>query len=80
MLKHVPAKQLSMKPIEELSKRIRQYSREEMQGFVLRFATDFLRLAPGFARRGAFDDVHGTVQPDHRRAGARAFADEQQAL
>jgi len=44
VLKHVPAKQLSLKPIEELSRKIRKYSREEMQGFVLRFATDFLRL------------------------------------
>jgi len=44
VLKHVPAKQLSLKPIEELSKKIRRYSREEMRGLVLRFATDFLRL------------------------------------
>jgi len=44
VLKHVPAKQLSLKPIEELAKKIRKYSREEMQGLVLRFATDFLRL------------------------------------
>ena len=44
VLKHVPAKKLSLKPIEELSRKIRKYSREEMQAFVLRFATDFLRL------------------------------------
>jgi class 3 adenylate cyclase len=44
VLKQVPAKRLSEKPIEELSKKIRRYSRDEMMGLVLRFATDFLRL------------------------------------
>jgi hypothetical protein len=44
VIKQVPAKKLSLKAIEELSKKIRRYSREEMQSFVLRFATDFLRL------------------------------------
>jgi hypothetical protein len=44
VIKQVPAKKLSLKNIEELSKKIRRYSREEMQAFVLRFATDFLRL------------------------------------
>ena len=44
VLKQVPAKQLSAKPIEELGKKIRRYSRDEMQGLVLRFALDFLRL------------------------------------
>jgi class 3 adenylate cyclase len=44
VLKQVPARQLSLKPIEELSRKIRRYSREEMQGLVLRFAADFLRL------------------------------------
>jgi class 3 adenylate cyclase len=44
VLKQVPAKRLSEKPIEELSRKIRRYSRDEMQGLVLRFATDFLRL------------------------------------
>jgi class 3 adenylate cyclase len=44
VLKQVPARRLSLKPIEELSKKIRRYSREEMQGLVLKFATDFLRL------------------------------------
>ena len=38
MLKQVPAKRLSMKPLEELSKRIRRYSREELHVLVLRFA------------------------------------------
>jgi uncharacterized membrane-anchored protein YjiN (DUF445 family) len=56
VLKHVPAKQLSLKPIEELSKKIRRYSREEMQGLVLRFATDFLRL-----RRDLRDAEHLTT-------------------
>jgi class 3 adenylate cyclase len=44
VLKQVPAKQLSPKPIEELSRKIRRYSREEKLGFVVRFASDFLRL------------------------------------
>src|SRR5271165_57328 len=56
VLKHVPAKQLSLKPIEELSRKIRKYSREEMQAFVLRFATDFLRL-----RRDLRDAEHLTT-------------------
>jgi hypothetical protein len=44
VIKQVPAKKLSLKAIEDLSRKIRRYSREEMQAFVLRFATDFLRL------------------------------------
>jgi len=44
MLKQVPTKRLTMKPLEELSKRMRKYSREELQAAVLRFAGDFLRL------------------------------------
>jgi hypothetical protein len=44
VIKQVPAKKLSLKNIEELSKKLRRYSREEMQAFVLRFATDFFRL------------------------------------
>src|SRR5215475_3634107 len=44
VLKQVPAKQLSAKPIEELGRKIRRYSREETQTLVLKFASDFLRL------------------------------------
>src|SRR5271165_7134265 len=55
MLKQVPAKRLSMKPLEELSKRIRRYSRDELQVMVLRFANDFLRL-----RRDLRDAEHLT--------------------
>jgi len=44
ILKQVPAKRLTMKPLDELSKRIRRHSREETQAAVQRFATDFLRL------------------------------------
>src|SRR5215469_3717371 len=44
ILKQVPAKRLTMKPLDELSKRIRRYSREEIQTGVQRFAVDFLRL------------------------------------
>jgi hypothetical protein len=44
LLKQVPAKRLSMKPIEELSRRVRRYSREETQAMVLKFSLDFMRL------------------------------------
>jgi hypothetical protein len=44
VIKQVPAKKLSLKVIEELSKKIHRYSREEMQALILKFATDFLRL------------------------------------
>ena len=44
VLKQVPAKRLSPKPIEELSRKIRRYSRNEIESFVLRFAGDFFRL------------------------------------
>src|SRR5713101_596948 len=44
VLQQVPARKLSLKPIEELSRKIRRYPREEMQALVLRFAVDFLRL------------------------------------
>jgi hypothetical protein len=44
VLKQVPARKLSLKPIEDLARKIHRYSREEMQASVLRFAVDFLRL------------------------------------
>jgi hypothetical protein len=53
VLKQVPARRLSAKPIEELSRKIRRYSREEIEAFVLRFAVDFLRL-----RRDLRDGEH----------------------
>ena len=56
VLKQVPARKLSLKQIEELSRKIRRYSREEMQGLVLRFAIDFLRL-----RRELRDAEHLTT-------------------
>src|SRR5579862_1021462 len=56
VLKQVPAKQLSVKPIEELGKKIRRYSREETQALVVRFAYDFLRL-----RRELRDAEHLTT-------------------
>jgi hypothetical protein len=56
VLKQVPARKLSLKPIEELSRKIRRYSREEMQALVLRFAVDFLRL-----RREIRDAEHLTT-------------------
>src|SRR6516225_133334 len=47
------SKRLSMKPLEELTKRIRRYSRDEIQATVLRFAMDFFRL-----RRDLHDAEH----------------------
>jgi hypothetical protein len=44
VLKQVPARRLSIKPIEELSRKIRRYSRDEIEAFVLRFSGDFFRL------------------------------------
>jgi hypothetical protein len=56
VLKQVPARKLSLKVLDDLSKKIRRYSREEMQAFVLRFAIDFLRL-----RRDLRDAEHLTT-------------------
>ena len=56
VIKHVPAKKLSLKTIEELSRKIRRYTREEMQALVLKFAGDFLRL-----RRDLSDAEHLTT-------------------
>src|SRR5204863_179658 len=56
VIKHVPAKKLSLKAIEELSRKIRRYSRDEKLAFVLRFAGDFLRL-----RRDLRDAEHLTT-------------------
>jgi hypothetical protein len=56
LLKQVAAKRLSMKPIEELSKKLRRYSREETHAMVLKFAADFMRL-----RRDLRDAEHLTA-------------------
>jgi hypothetical protein len=44
VLRQVPARHLSLKPVEDLSKKIRRLSREEKLRFVMRFTEDFLRL------------------------------------
>ncbi|HEX3542959.1 MAG TPA: hypothetical protein VHT31_00400 [Candidatus Acidoferrum sp.] len=44
VLKHVPARKLALKPIEDLSRKIHRYSREEVHALVLKFAGDFMRL------------------------------------
>jgi class 3 adenylate cyclase len=56
VLKHVPARKLALKPIEDLSKKLHRYSREEIHALVLRFAVDFLRL-----RRDLRDAEHLTA-------------------
>ena len=56
LLRHFRAKRLSMKPVEELIKRIRRYSREETQSAVLKFSVDFMRL-----RRDLRDAEHLTA-------------------
>jgi class 3 adenylate cyclase len=44
VLKQFPARRVSAAPLEELSRRIRRYSREETQALILKFAADFMRL------------------------------------
>ena len=44
MLKQFPARQLSLKSIEDLSRKIRKYSREDKLQFLERFSGDFFRL------------------------------------
>jgi hypothetical protein len=44
VIKQVPAKKLSLRTIEELSRRIQRCSRDEMKEVILRFAGDFFRL------------------------------------
>jgi hypothetical protein len=44
LLKQVSAKRLSMKPLEELSRRVRRYSADDVKSTVLRFVSDFFRL------------------------------------
>ncbi|HEY2352215.1 MAG TPA: hypothetical protein VGH83_06865 [Candidatus Acidoferrum sp.] len=56
VLKHVPARKLALKPIEDLSKKLHRYSREEIHAGVLRFAMDFLKL-----RRDLRDAEHLTA-------------------
>src|SRR5258705_11712112 len=63
ILKQVPAKRLTMKPLEELTKRIRRYSRVETLAAVLRFAIDFLRLRRGCAGAEEFVRVCGGGHP-----------------
>jgi hypothetical protein len=56
VIKQVPAKKLSLKNIEELSRKIHRYSRDEMKELILKFAGDFLRL-----RRDLRDAEHLTT-------------------
>jgi class 3 adenylate cyclase len=44
LLKQVSAKRLSMKPLEELARRVRRYSTEDVKSTVLRFVSDFFRM------------------------------------
>jgi hypothetical protein len=44
ILKQFPARRLSTAPLEELSKKIKRYSRDEIQQVILKFAGDFMRL------------------------------------
>lgn len=56
ILKQFPARRLSIAPLEELSRRIRRYSSEEIQQGILKFAKDFMRL-----RRDLRDAEHLTT-------------------
>src|SRR5215469_3612270 len=44
VIKQVPAKKLSLRTIEELSRRIQRYSRDEMKEVILRFVADCFHL------------------------------------
>ena len=44
LLKQVSAKRLSMKPLEDLARRVRRYSADDVKSMVLRFVSDFFRL------------------------------------
>src|SRR5215467_2432213 len=44
VIKQVPARKLSVKALDELSRKVQRYSRDEMKEIVLRFAGDFFRL------------------------------------
>ena len=44
ILKQFPAKRLSIRPLDDLSRKIRRYTHEERRALILRFAEDFLRL------------------------------------
>jgi len=44
VLKQFPAKQYSLKRLEEASRRLRRVTREEQRALILRFAEDFMRL------------------------------------
>ncbi len=44
ILKQFPARRLSIRPLDDLSRKIRRYPREESRALILRFAGDFMRL------------------------------------
>jgi len=44
ILKQFPARQFSLKPLEDSARRLRRHTREEQRSIVLRFAEDFMRL------------------------------------
>jgi hypothetical protein len=44
ILKQFPARQFSLKPLEDSARHIRKLTREEQRSIVLRFAEDFMRL------------------------------------
>ncbi len=77
VLKQVPAKQLSLKPIEDLSRRIRRYSREEKLAFVARFAVDFLRLRRDLRNAEHLTTCMERIHLVTHRAGSRTFPAEQ---
>src|SRR5205807_1553475 len=62
VIKQVPAKKLALRTIEELSRRIQRYSREEMKETVLRFAGDFFRLHRDLRDAEQAKEVAGKAQ------------------
>jgi len=48
ILKQFPARQFSLKPLEDAARRLRRLTREEQRTLVLRFVEDFMRLRRDF--------------------------------
>jgi len=76
VLKQVPARKLSLKPIEELARKIHRYSGRNA-GIRFAFCRGFPAPPPRAPRRRAPYNLHGANQSRHHRASTRAVALEQ---
>jgi hypothetical protein len=70
VLNQFPAKQYSLKRLEDASRRLHRLTREEQRGLVLRFAEDFMRLRRGlrdYQRLTAAMERINLIQDDRTR-------------